>query len=69
MCVCGIHLYDTDETNSILEIRLALYCSIFEEIKSTFFTVADFLSLRVLTLLIVYPYLYFFAVQIQERMY
>jgi len=30
------NLYEIDETNSILDIRLALYCPIFEEIKSTF---------------------------------
>jgi len=50
-CVFGRNLYDTDERNSILEIRLALYCPIFEEMKSSFLTVADFLSLRVVTLL------------------
>jgi hypothetical protein len=32
--MCGRTLYDADETNSILEIRLALYCRIFQEIKS-----------------------------------
>jgi len=31
--VFGRNLYDTDETNSVLEIRLTLYCPIFEEIK------------------------------------
>jgi hypothetical protein len=36
------NLYDTDDTNSIIEIRLALYCGIFEEMKYSFFTVADF---------------------------
>jgi len=51
-CVFGRNLYDTDETNSILEISLTLYCPIFEEIKSSFLNVADFLSLRVVTLLI-----------------
>jgi len=35
-CVFGRNLYDTDETNSFLEIRLTLYCPIFEEVKSTF---------------------------------
>jgi len=35
--VFGSNLYDTDETNSILEIRLSLYCPIFVEIKFTFF--------------------------------
>ena len=34
--------YDTDETNSILEIRLTLYCPIFVKIKSSFLNVADF---------------------------
>ena len=46
------NLYDTDETDSILEIKLALYCVIFEEMKSSFLNVADFLSLCVVTLLI-----------------
>ena len=45
----GKNLYDTDETNSILEIGLTLYCPIFVEIKSSFMNVAD---LRVVTLLI-----------------
>jgi hypothetical protein len=51
-CVFGRNLYDTDETNTILELRLTLYCPIFEEIKSSFLNVADFLNLRVVTLLI-----------------
>jgi len=51
-CVFGRNLYDTDETNSILEIRLTLHCPIFEEMKSSYFTVADFLNLRAVTLLI-----------------
>jgi len=38
----GRNLYDTDETNSILEIRLNFYCPVFEEIKSSFLNVADF---------------------------
>ena len=46
----GRNLYDTDATNSILEIRLILYCQIFEEFKSAFLNVADFLNLRVVTL-------------------
>jgi len=50
--VFGRNFYDTDETNPILEIRLTLYCSIFEEIKFSFLNVADFLNLRVVTLLI-----------------
>jgi len=48
--VFGRNLYDTDATNSILEIRLILYCQIFEEFKSAFLNVADFLNLRVVTL-------------------
>jgi len=36
MCVFGRNLYDTDETNSFLEIRLTLYCPMFEEIKYSF---------------------------------
>jgi hypothetical protein len=51
-CVFGRNLYDTDETNSILEIRLTLYCPDFEEIKSCCLNVADFLNLRVVALLI-----------------
>jgi small-conductance mechanosensitive channel len=47
----GRTLYDANETKSILEIRLALHCQIFEEIKSSFFNVADFLILSVVTLL------------------
>jgi len=50
--VFGRNLYDTVETNSTLEIRLALYCPIFEGMNSSFLTVADILSLRVVTLLI-----------------
>jgi len=41
-CVFGRNLYETDETNSILEIRLTLYCLDFEEIRSYFFNVSDF---------------------------
>jgi hypothetical protein len=41
-CVFGRNLNDTDETNSILEIGLALYCPIFEEMKSSLLIVADF---------------------------
>ena len=51
-CVFGRNLYETDETNSILEIRLNLYCPVFEEIKSSFLSVVDFLNLRLVTLLI-----------------
>ena len=46
------NLYDTDETNSILEIRLTLYCSDLEEIESSYMNVADFLNLRVVAHLI-----------------
>ena len=38
----GRNLYDADETNSILEIRLNIYCPLFEEMKSSLLTVADF---------------------------
>jgi len=51
VCLVEI-LNDTDETNSIPEIRLTLYCPIFEEIKPSFLNVADFLNLRTVTLLI-----------------
>jgi len=43
-CVLGRNLYNTDEINTILEIRLTLYCSVFEEIKFSFLDVADFLK-------------------------
>jgi hypothetical protein len=39
-CVFGKNLYDTDETNSILEIRLILHCPISEEIYVLFLNVA-----------------------------
>jgi hypothetical protein len=52
VCVCGRNLYDTDETNLILEIRLTLYCPIFEEIKSSVLNVADFLHFRVVTVFV-----------------
>jgi len=51
-CVFGRNVYDTDETNSILKIRLDLYCPMFEEMKSSFLTTADFLRLRLMTLFI-----------------
>jgi hypothetical protein len=44
MCVFGRNLYDTDETNSILEIRLTLHCPNFLEIKSSFSNVTKFLK-------------------------
>jgi len=50
--VFGRNLYDTDETNSILEIRLTICCPDFEKIKSSRLNVAAFLNLRVVTLLI-----------------
>jgi hypothetical protein len=50
--VFGRNLYDTDVTDSILEMRLALYCPVFEDMKSSFLTVADFLSRRAVTLII-----------------
>ena len=51
-CVFDRNLYDNDETNSILEIRSTLYCPDLEEIESSCLNVADFLNLRVVTLLI-----------------
>jgi len=51
-CVFGRNLYDIDETNSTLEIRFTLYCPIFEEIKFSFWNVADFLNVPVVALLI-----------------
>jgi hypothetical protein len=50
--VFGRNLYNTDVTNSFLEIRLALYSSVFEDMKSYLLTVADFLTRRSVTLLI-----------------
>jgi len=41
--VFGRNLYDADEKNSILEIRLGLYCPIFE-MKSSSLIVCEFLS-------------------------
>jgi len=38
------NLYDSDETNSILEVRLTLYCPNFDEIKTSFLNVTDFKS-------------------------
>jgi hypothetical protein len=51
-CVFGRKVYDIDETNLILEIRLTLYSPMFEERMSSFLTITDFLSLRVVTHLI-----------------
>ena len=51
-CGFGRNLYDTDETNSILEIRLTVCCPDFEEIKSSCLNVVDFVSFLVVTLLI-----------------
>ena len=65
----GRNLYDADETNSILEIRLTLYCPIFE-IMSSSLTVRDFLSSYTdashfdVGLILLY-----FSVQIQEQKY
>jgi len=39
--VLGRYFYDTDETNSILEIKLALYCPSFEKMKFSFLNVAN----------------------------
>jgi len=65
-CVFGRNLCNTDETNSILQIKLTLYCSIFEEIRSSFFNVVDFSNFRVVALLILMSHSVFLAVQIQE---
>ena len=62
----GRNLCNTDETNSILQIKLTLYCSIFEEIRSSFFNVVDFSNFRVVALLILMSHSVFLAVQIQE---
>jgi len=51
-CVFDRNLYGTDEINSIIEIRLTLYCPDLEAIKSSCLNVADFLNLRVVTLFI-----------------
>jgi len=50
--VFGIKLYDNYETNSILDLRLTLYCPIFEEINSSFLNEAGFFNLRVVSLLV-----------------
>jgi hypothetical protein len=50
-CVFGRNVYGTDERNWILEIRLALYCPMFEEMKSSFLNIPNLLRLRVVTLL------------------
>jgi len=41
-CVFGRNLYETYDTDSILEISLALYCPLFQKMKYSFFTSADF---------------------------
>jgi len=51
-CVFDGNLYETEERNSIFEIRVAIYCPDLEEIKSSCLNVADFFNLRVVTLLI-----------------
>jgi len=51
-CVFGGNIYDTDETNTILEIRVIVHCPIFEEINSSFMNVTEFLNLRLVALLI-----------------
>jgi len=68
-CVFDRNLYDTYETNSILEIRLALCCPISDDINSSFLNVTDFLNLRVVTLLILMQvsFCIFCIVQIQEQ--
>ena len=64
----GRNFYDTDETNSILEITLKLQCPIFVEINLSFFNVADFLNLRVVHFsFLCKSHSVFFAVQIQEQ--
>ena len=71
-CVFGRNIYDTDETNSILEIRLTLYCPIFEEIKSSFLNVVDFFfqsSCSDTSYFDVRLILCFFAVQIKEQIF
>jgi len=65
--VFGRNLYNTDETNSILEIRLTIYCSVLEEIRSSFLNVVDFSNFRVVALLILMSHSVFLAVQIQEQ--
>jgi len=51
-CVFDRNLYDTDETKSILEMKLTLYCPDLEQIKSSCLNETDILNLRVVTLLI-----------------
>jgi hypothetical protein len=45
----GRNLHDTNQTNSVIEIRLALYCRMFEGINYSLFNVDEVLSLRVVT--------------------
>ena len=64
----GRNLYETDERNSILEIRLTIYCPVFEGMKSFILNVADFLNLREAILFILMQVLFcIFAVHIQEQ--
>ena len=67
--VFGRNLYDTDETNSILEIMLALHCPMFEEMKSSILALAVFFksSCSDVSHFDVGFILYFFAVQIQGK--
>jgi len=66
--VFGRNLFNTGETNSILEISKTLYCPYLEVFKSSCFNVTDFLNLRVVTLLILMQVsLILFAVQTQEQ--
>jgi len=67
-CVFSRYLYDTDETNSVLEMSLTLYCPYLEENKSSCLNVANFFNLRVVTLLILmWVSICIFTVQIQEQ--
>ena len=70
-CVFGRNLYDSDETNTILEIRLTLYWPILGEIKSSFLRVADFFksSCSYTSHFDVGSHSVFFAVQINEQKY
>ena len=69
-CVFGRNLYN-NETNSILDIRLAPQCPVFVKTKSTFLTVADFFkpSCSDASHFDAGLILYFVGVQTQEQKY
>jgi hypothetical protein len=71
VCVCIRNLYDTDETNFILEIRLAHAVQFLTRLSHFLAVVADFFksSCSDPSHFDVGLIPYFFAVQIQEQKY